>query len=189
VFVHDTNHKGNVAELVIATELAKLGIPVMKPLTEHERYDLVVDLRGRLLRVQCKWAALKGDVVSIHLSRSRRRSHGLVSTPYLQDEIDLLAAYCGDLERCYVLPADRIAGMYTIHLRLAPPRNGQRAALNFASEYELGAVAQWEERRYGIPEAGGSSPPSSIGRLLPGCLVREQLAVLLLAQRRSAPRR
>ena len=30
-----------------------------------------------------------------------------------------------------------------------------------ASDFELGAVAQWEERLSGTQEAGGSSPPSS----------------------------
>ena len=51
----DTNHKGNVAEMVIATEAMKLGVDVMKPLGEHTRYDLIFDLGSRLLRVQCKW--------------------------------------------------------------------------------------------------------------------------------------
>ena len=41
VFVQSRNHKGNVAELAIAAEAAKIGIPVLKPLTEHEPYDLV----------------------------------------------------------------------------------------------------------------------------------------------------
>jgi prevent-host-death family protein len=49
-----------------------------------------------------------------------------------------------------------------LHLRLRPARNGQRAALHWAAEYELsGAVAQLEERLSGTQEVGGSSPPSS----------------------------
>ena len=43
----DTNHKGNVAEMVIATEAMKLGVHVMKPLGEHTRYDLVFDASAR----------------------------------------------------------------------------------------------------------------------------------------------
>ena len=39
-----TNHKGNIAELAIAAEAAKLGIAVLKPLTEHEPYDLILEL-------------------------------------------------------------------------------------------------------------------------------------------------
>ena len=51
------NHKGNVAEMAIAAAATKLGIDVSKPLVEHARYDLIFDIVGRLLRVQCKWAA------------------------------------------------------------------------------------------------------------------------------------
>jgi hypothetical protein len=39
--------QGNVAEAAIAAEAIKLGIDVIKPLTEHTRYDLIFDLRPR----------------------------------------------------------------------------------------------------------------------------------------------
>jgi hypothetical protein len=48
-----------------------------------------------------------------------------------------------------------------MQLRLVPARNGQRAALHFADEYDLGAVAQLAERRRGTAEARGSNPLSS----------------------------
>ncbi len=47
-------------------------------------------------------------------------------------------------------------------MRLAPSRNGQRAALNFAADYPLGAVAQLGERPAGSREVRGSIPLSSI---------------------------
>jgi PD-(D/E)XK endonuclease len=53
----DRNQKGNAAELAIAAEAARLGLSVLMPMTEHERYDLVLGVAGRLLRVQCKWGA------------------------------------------------------------------------------------------------------------------------------------
>ncbi|MEP6977229.1 MAG: group I intron-associated PD-(D/E)XK endonuclease [Thermoleophilia bacterium] len=57
-----TNQKGAIAEAAIIHEAAKLGIPVLRPTTD-ERYDIVLDLRGRFVRVQCNWAALQGEVV------------------------------------------------------------------------------------------------------------------------------
>jgi hypothetical protein len=62
----EQNRKGNAAELAIAAEAARLGLTVLMPMTEHERYDLVLGISGRLLRVQCKWASLRGDVVKVH---------------------------------------------------------------------------------------------------------------------------
>src|ERR1700722_10432429 len=43
-----TNDKGNVAELEIATAAVRFGVPVFKPLTEHTRSDLVLEIGGRL---------------------------------------------------------------------------------------------------------------------------------------------
>src|SRR5215218_3645578 len=131
----DANHKGNVAELAIATEAARLGLSVLKPLTEHERYDLVLGVGGRLLRVQCKWAKRKGDVVLVNLSTSRRGPIGHIRSSYSADAVDAIGAYCEDDKCCFLIPIEAVAGMQAVQLRLAPARNGQRAALNWAEQY------------------------------------------------------
>ena len=155
------SRKGAIAEMAIAAEAAKLDIGVLKPLGEGERYDLVLDLRPRLLRIQCKWAPRKGDVVAIHSGTCRRVNGGYRRTTYSPEEVDALAAYCPELERCYLLPISLIAGQATIRLRLAPARNNQRALVHSACDYELGAIAQLGERRHGMAEVVGSSPTSS----------------------------
>jgi hypothetical protein len=158
------NHKGNVAELAIAKEAAELGLSVLAPLTEHERYDLVLGLAGRLLRVQCKWARLQGDVVFIAAQTSYHSpTQGYVRSSYDGSEIDALVAYCGELDCCYLLPVDLVSRQGTVHLRLAEAKNNQRAALNWAADYEFrGAIAQLEERLTGSQKVVGSSPTSSI---------------------------
>jgi hypothetical protein len=139
--VDNPNHKGNVAELAIATEAARLGLSVLKPLTEHERYDLALGLGG--------------------VGRCRTSRRGYVRATYLAGEIDALGVYCQDLDRCYLLPASMVVGRHALNLRVSPARNNQHAAVNFAADYELGAVAQLEERRPGRAEVRGSSPLSS----------------------------
>ena len=162
MFVDNPNHKGNVAELAIAAEAAKLGLSVLKPLTEHERYDLALGMGGALLRVQCKWATKKGDVVAISLGTSRRGRSGYVRGTYSALDVDAIGAYCEEIDSCFLIPIEIVAGRWGIQLRLAPARNGQRAALHFAEKYRLGAVAQLAERRHGMAEAEGSNPSSSI---------------------------
>jgi hypothetical protein len=110
VFVHFTNHKGNVAELAVAAELVGAGLSVLKPLTEHERYDLAIEIGGRFLRIQVKHAMLDGNVVRVHLSRSRRGPNGLISHRYTRDEIDAIGAYCSELKHCYLIPFDDVGG-------------------------------------------------------------------------------
>jgi prevent-host-death family protein len=149
---HDTNLKGSIAELEIAAAATRLGIGVLAPMTEHGRYDLVFDFGARLLRVQCKWASLRGAVVQISLTGNYHTPRGYVRSVYRQGEIDAVAAYCGELDSCYLLPAAMVTGRRAVSLRREPPRNGQRAALNWASDYELGAIAQLGERVAGAHE-------------------------------------
>lgn len=139
-----SNHKGSVAELAIAKEAGRLGLGVLWPIVEHGRYDLAIDIGHRLLRIQCKWAKKQGDVVALRFQTSRHTPlNGYVTTTYSSAEIDAIAAYCQDLDRCYLLPAEQIEGRSAMHLRLRPARNNQLAAVHSAADYEFeGAVAQ-----------------------------------------------
>ena len=133
-----TDEKGGIVELKIATAATERGIDVLRPMSEGGRYDLVFDMGGRLVRVQCKWAPRLCDVVVVRLQSSRRCAGGaLRQRPYTADEIDAVAAYCPEVDRCYFLPAAMVSGRRGIHLRLAPPRNGQRACLNWAERFEF----------------------------------------------------
>jgi PD-(D/E)XK endonuclease len=77
--MHDTNHKGNVAEAAIAAAAVELGIPVLRPQFEHGRYDLVFEINERFFRIQCKWSPRQGDVVVVRLSAYRMTTRGLSS--------------------------------------------------------------------------------------------------------------
>ena len=155
------SQKGAIAETAIAAAATKLGISVYRPVAEGGRADLVFEVGRRLLRIQCKWAVRRGDVVSVHLTTSRRTRDGFLRTTYRADEIDAVVGYCAELDECYFLPIALVEGHRALQLRLTPPRNNQQALINWAGEYQLGAIAQLEERRHGMAEVVGSSPTSS----------------------------
>jgi hypothetical protein len=156
-----TNQKGAIAEAAITAEAVRLGLVVLRPFPEGRRYDLVIDTDERLLRVQCKWGRRKGSVIVVMLTTCRHTPHGYVRSKYTADEIDGVAVYCHELDRCYFLPIDQVAGRSAIQLRLLPAANNQEAAINYAAEYEFGAIAQLGERVTGSHEVAGSSPASS----------------------------
>jgi prevent-host-death family protein len=157
-----SNHKGAIAEIEVAAAAVRLGIPVLRPVQEHGRYDLVFEIAARLIRIQCKWASLHDDVVQVHVSGNYLAPNGYVRSPYSAAQIDAIAAYCDELDRCYMLPVELVAGKHQIHLRLSAAKNGQRAGLNWAAQYSLeGAIAQLGERRDGIAKVVGSSPTGS----------------------------
>jgi PD-(D/E)XK nuclease superfamily protein len=158
-----TNQKGNIAEAAIALEATKLGIDVLKPVTEHGRYDLAFDLGHRIVRVQCKWATFdrRLGAVCVRVGESRHTPRGYVVSSYSTEEIDALAVYCAAIEQVFLVPVEVVAGKRQLHLRVTPPRNSQLTCINLASEYQLGAIAQLGERSAGSRKVAGSSPASS----------------------------
>jgi hypothetical protein len=167
------NDKGNIAEAAIAFRAISLGLAVSKPLTEHSRYDLVLEISDQLYRIQCKWGRLlrDGNSITVNLCSSRWTPRGQVQTKYEAGEVDLVAVYCGELDRCYLLPERLFVNRRATQLRLVPARNGQRSCINLAEEYEFdGAVAQlaraprWQRGGQGFESPQlHSNPPMSIG--------------------------
>jgi hypothetical protein len=87
-----TNQKGAVAETALAEAALAYGYDVYRPMFAGGRYDLIFDAGERLLRIQCKWAPLSGDVVIIRSYSSRRNADGLLRRPYVKGEFDVLGA-------------------------------------------------------------------------------------------------
>lgn len=171
--MENPNVKGSIAEQAIVLAAMKLGVPVLRPVAGHGRTDLALELGFNLWRVQVKWGRLGPgrDVVIVSLRSSRYTPRGHLHRTYTADEVDLFAVYCGEIDRCFLLPAVHFAGKAQIHLRLAPSRNGQRTCINLADDFTFaGAVAQlarasrWQREGQGFESPQLHSPPHQLGR-------------------------
>ena len=174
MFVLNSNDKGAIAEQAIVFAAMKLGVRVWRPASEHGRADLAFDISGELLRVQVKWGRLSpaGDRVIVRIGTCRCTPRGYIRGTYSDDEVDLFAVYCGELDRCFLLPVRLLAHRTFIALRLTAPRNGQESCVNLADDFTFdGAVAQlaraldWQSRGRGFESPqlhlsdGDVSPP------------------------------
>ena len=167
-----TDQKGAIAEAEITAAAVHIGVGVYKPLFEGGRCDLIFEIGRGLIRVQCKWAVRQGGAIVVRCYSSRRGPRNMIVRKYSPDDIDVIAAYCRDTGRCYVLPPALFSDRRTVYLRVAPSRNNQQAGINWADEFDLGArlksllgaVAQLGERPAGSREATGSSPVGSTPR-------------------------
>jgi prevent-host-death family protein len=168
VFVMNSNVKGAVAEQAIVLGATKLGVPVLRPVAEHGRTDLALEIGGDLFRVQVKWGRLSParDVVIVRIGTCRCTPRGYIRRTYSEHEVDLFAIYCGDLDRCFLLPAQLLANKTCVSLRLTPPRNGQQSCINLADDFTFdGAVAQlarardWQSRGRGFESPQLHSDP------------------------------
>ena len=131
------SQKGAIAEAAGAAAVTGLGYTVLRPLCEGRRYDLVLDLEPRLLRVQCKAGRLVNGRIEVRLQSNRLTPAGYVYNTYSAAEIDAIGVYCPDAPDCYLLPIDEIAGQRALHLRMSPPRNSQLRGVRWARDFRL----------------------------------------------------
>jgi hypothetical protein len=134
-----TDQKGAIAEMAIAWEATRLGIEVYRPIAEGGRFDMIFLLGDELKRVQCKSASRVGDVLVVRCYSCRRAKEGFCKRRYGPEEIDALAAYSPDLDRCFYVPVEMIAGRFDLRLRIGPTRNNQRQLVTWAKDYEFAA--------------------------------------------------
>jgi hypothetical protein len=129
----DTNRIGNATELRVAAALVEAGAIVSRTLGDA-RYDLVADLEGDLLRVQCKTGRLKNNGVICFNTCSIRRDG--TRTGYSPGEIDTFGIHCPQTNKVYLVGvAEASSGSMT--LRVSPTKNGQTKNVKFAETYEL----------------------------------------------------
>ena len=104
------SQKGAVAEAQVAAAAIRMRLLVLRPWTEGGRYDLGIDLGEQLLRVQCKWASQRGDVLTASCRTSRHTPRGYLRTTYAASEIDAIGLYAPSTDRCYLIPIDEVEG-------------------------------------------------------------------------------
>ena len=133
----DTKSKGDLSELIVAVALTRAGYAVSKPLGENQRYDLIADDGERLHRVQVKTGRMRNGVVKFNCSSTHgHRRTGNLATRSYAGQIELLAVYCSENEKVYVVPEADLTRT-KIQLRLVAPRNNMKKTIRWASRYEL----------------------------------------------------
>ena len=109
-FFANYKRRGEWVELLFMTVASGLGFNVAKPWGEPPRYDVVVELNGRFLRVQVKSTEMwLGTCYLCQLYRFGRPN-------YTTRQVDYFAIYVVPEDVWYIFPARSLAGKRTIAL-------------------------------------------------------------------------
>lgn len=137
----DTKRRGIITEIETMMAFVKQGYPVLIPYGNNERYDYVVDVNGRFIRIQVKSAftrdggkTFKFDARSNKLGASYKAYH----TYYSSDEIDYFATSWNG--KCYLLSVDDCKSGAV--LRMLPPERYNQYDVRWAEDYELEKVIE-----------------------------------------------
>lgn len=132
----NSHFKGKITELQVAEKFLQLGYQVNQPLVSDSRYDFVVDIKGKLLKIQVKTSKIseEQDYFEIATCSSHTNTKGTINHTYSKNEIDYFATIYND--ECYIIPVEEGAAR-AIRLRLKPTKNNQTIGVKFAENYKL----------------------------------------------------
>lgn len=125
---------GAFAEARVMLAFMREGFAVLRPFSDTERYDLVIERGGQCLKIQVKTGRLSNGTIRYHLqSQTNYKLKKPTSYRTYEKEVDFIVIYCFDLDQLYILPADTRVWW----LRVTPPKNNQKKNLVWAKDYEF----------------------------------------------------
>ncbi len=160
----NTSKVGEISTAQVLAALVALGKKVWLPWGDSNRADLLIEEEdGGYWRVQCKTGRLvKGAILFPTSSFHAPSRTGLEKTdrrPY-REQVDFFGVYCRQTEQVYLVPVADVRDNWG-SMRVCPPKNNQKTRIRWASQYEIGAVAQLGARQSGTLEVTGSIPVGS----------------------------
>src|ERR687888_2551046 len=158
----ESKRKSNACEARVLYVLARAGLDVLVPWGDNARYDLVVDIGRRFLRIQCKTGRVTNNGCvrfrTYMIGRDRSRV-----TYYTAEEIDYFGVWCLDTDAVYLVPYADIRKRSQPHVRVDVPRPGstggrQSTKVRWAGRYEASGVIEGWQRTGGEFDPRWSAP-------------------------------
>ena len=133
---------GARSQVAVMLALQAADLPFLVPFGENTRYDLVLDLGDRFVRLQCKTGRLRGGAIRFAAcSTYAHHPNPRVRTRDYRGEVDYFAVYCPETAGVYLIPLDEFTNRVAGSLRVEPSRNSQRRGIRLADDYHLADVS------------------------------------------------
>lgn len=132
----NTKQIGNITELECMLAFVKAGYNVLTPYGDCERYDFVVDINGKLYKMQSKTSKSDEEKAYFEFSCSscNRKDGGIVHHSYTKDEIDFFVTIFDN--QVYLIPVEECGGR-SKKMRLLPPKNNQVRGITWAKDFKM----------------------------------------------------
>ena len=110
-----TQQKGITTEIYVAAYLLSLGYNVSQPFCQDSKYDLIVDVNGKMLRLQVKTSRETGNnSIEFNCRSTTTNSKSNKSRRYSSNEVDYFATYWNN--KAYLVPIEECSTVKRLHL-------------------------------------------------------------------------
>lgn len=138
-----TQQKGTITELHCILDFTSLGIRTLTPNDESSKYDVVADIDGKFIRIQCKTASWANDTSEpntafmIHLYCSTTNTKQTSRYKYSKEDIDYFYTWFNG--QGYLVSIEEASGL-TFRWRYKYPSSNQKTGIHIADNYKIEEV-------------------------------------------------
>lgn len=130
---HHTKDKGDIGVLKVQADLAEKGWLILKPQTEHAPFDLVIYKDRRFQKVQVKYRSLNDqNNLAVKFESYWSNKQGVQKSPTDISEIDLVAIYCPNIDKCCYISSSEIPKGLNLILRVEAPKKNPKGSKIFS---------------------------------------------------------
>lgn len=132
---------GDINELKCILAFEEKGYYTSIPFSGSCRYDVIADIDGKIIRIQCKsshYCKEDKSCIEFDATRSTTNTQKTVRYQYTKEEIDYFYTYFNGYN--FLIPVEETSTAKV--LRLLPPKNNQIEQINIASDYLLDNVLE-----------------------------------------------
>lgn len=131
----NTKQTGDLSVAMALQKFLRLGKSVALPFGDRDRYDLILDDNGKLLKIQVKTGWEESGHIRFS-AKSVTTKNGEWSHQDYKGQIDAFVVYYPPLDKLYLVPISKCKST-SMNLQLAPTKNNQKKNVNFAADFEL----------------------------------------------------
>lgn len=134
----ETLIRGDINELQCILDFQKRGYYCSIPFSGSCRYDVIVDINSKLLRIQCKSSTFHEEdgTLRINTTRSTTNTKETIRYTYSKNEIDYF--YTSWKQYGFLIPVEETStGKY---LRVNIPKQGIQSSMSIAADYLIDNV-------------------------------------------------
>lgn len=141
--IEETQKKGTLTELHCILDLTELGIRTLTCTDEASKYDVVADINGKFIRIQCKtsrWALDTSTPESaFYIDTCCQTTNTKATTKHLYSKDDIDYFYTYFKGQGYLVSIQEANGR-TFRWRYEYPPTGQKIGIHIADEYKIEEV-------------------------------------------------
>jgi hypothetical protein len=133
-----TKRKGNKAEATVICILVNMGLPVLLPFGDNEKYDLVFEIGSIFKSIQIKKGVIRNGCIKADM-RYKIGTRRVSSERYFYC-VDFMAIWCEENDKVYLLDFKLFGNKSYATLRVEEPKNEIKSTIVWAEQYEIEKV-------------------------------------------------